>query len=93
MDFAKRHLHGFLLPQLPSFDLSEVQQERVDVRVSQEQMLRGTQHAGNGIQIFSVLYDGILSVNETEKFKDALQTGIGHGKVMGLGLLSVVPLT
>ena len=88
----KGHLHGFLLPQLPPFDLSEARQERVDVQVSHEQMLRGTQHAGNGIRIFSVLYDGILSVNEPAKFKDALQTGIGHGKVMGLGLLSVVPL-
>lgn len=88
----KGHLHGFVLPQLPSFDLSEARQERVDVRVSQEQMLRGTQHAGNGIRIFSVLYDGILSVNEPAKFKDALQTGIGHGKVMGLGLLSVAPI-
>lgn len=90
----KSDLHGFMLPQLPSFDLSETGQERVDVRISQEQMLSGTQHAGtgNGIRIFSVLYDGILSVSEPEKFKDALQTGIGHGKVMGLGLLSVVPL-
>ena len=40
----------------------------------------------------SVLYDGILSVNEPAKFMDALQTGIGHGKVMGLGLLSVAPI-
>ena len=89
----KGHSHGFALPPLPSFDLSETGQERVDVRVSQEQMLRGTQHAGNGIRIFSVMYDGILSVNEPAKFRDALQSGIGHGKVMGLGLLSVVPLT
>lgn len=88
----KGHLHGFVLPQLPSFDLPESRRERVDVRVSQEQILRGTQHAGNGIRIFSVLYDGILSVNEPAKFRDALQTGIGHGKVMGLGLLSVGPI-
>lgn len=88
----KGHLHGFVLPQLPSFDLSEARQARVDVRVSQEQMLRGTQHAGNGIRIFSVLYDGIISVSDPDKFKDALQTGIGHGKALGLGLLSVVPL-
>lgn len=87
----KGHLHGFSLPQLPSCDLSEARRERVDVRVSQEQMLRGTQHAGNGIRIFSVLYDGIFLVNEPAKFRDALQTGIGHGKVLGLGLLSVAP--
>ena len=87
----KGELYGFSLPQLASFDLSESPQERVDVRVSQEQMLRGSQHSGNGIQIFSVLYDGILTVTAPDTFRDALQNGIGHGKVMGLGLLSVVP--
>lgn len=84
--------HGFSLPQLTSFDLSASSQERIDVRISQEQMLRGKQHAGNGIWIYSVLYDGILVITETDKFRGALRTGIGHGKVMGLGLLSVVPI-
>jgi CRISPR system Cascade subunit CasE len=84
--------HGFLLPQLAAFDLSESPQERIDVRISQEQMLQGKQRAGNGIRIYSVLYDGILTVTEPDKFRDALQTGIGHGKVMGLGLFSVVPI-
>jgi CRISPR system Cascade subunit CasE len=88
----KGEQHGFVLPQLASFDLSESSQVRFDVRVSQEQMLGGKQHSGNGIRIYSVLYDGLLSVTEPDKFKDALQTGIGHGKVMGLGMLSVVPI-
>lgn len=83
---------GFTLPTLASFDLSDSNQERVDVRISQEQMIRGKQHSGNTIRIFSVLYEGILTVTEPDKFKSALQTGIGHGKVMGLGLLSVVPV-
>ena len=87
----KGRLHGFSLPRLASIDPSESSQERVGVRISQEQMSRGNQHSGNGIRIFSVLYDGILTVTETNKFRAALQTGIGHGKVMGLGLLSVVP--
>lgn len=84
--------HGFSLPQLAALDLSKSPQERIDVWISQEQMLRGKQHAGNGIRIYSVLYDGILRVTEPHKFRNALQTGIGHGKVMGLGLLSVVPI-
>lgn len=88
----KGELHGFSLPRLVAFDLSESSPARVDVRISQEQMSRGRQHSGNGIRVFSVLYDGILTVTEPEKFRDALQTGIGHGKVMGLGLLSVVPI-
>lgn len=88
----KGEQHGFVLPQLASFDLSEPSQVRIDVRVSQEQMLGGKQHSGNGIRVYSVLYDGLLLVSNPEKFNDALQTGIGHGKVMGLGLLSVAPI-
>jgi CRISPR system Cascade subunit CasE len=84
--------HGFSLPQLASYVKSASLQARIDIRISQEQMLRGKRHAGNGIRIYSVLYDGILTVTEAEKFRAALQTGIGHGKVMGLGLLSVVPI-
>jgi len=89
----KAKQHGFLLPQLASFDFSEAPQARIDVRISQEQMLRGKQHIGNGIRIYSVLYDGILMVTEPDGFRSALQTGIGHGKAMGLGLMSVVPIT
>lgn len=88
----KSKRHGFMLPQLVQFDLSESSHERVDVRISHELMLRGNQHSGNGIRIFSVLYDGILTVTEPKNFRDALQNGIGHGKVMGLGLLSVAPI-
>jgi CRISPR system Cascade subunit CasE len=89
----KGESHGFSIPQLVSFDFSESPHKRIDVRIAQQQMLRGKQHSGNTIRIFSVLYDGILSVSEPDPFRDALQTGIGHGKVMGLGLLSVAPIT
>lgn len=84
--------HGFSLPRLASFDLSASSHERIDVRISQEQMLQGRRHSGNAIRIFSVLYDGILTVTEPASFRDALRTGIGHGKAMGLGLLSVAPI-
>ncbi|MES2355657.1 MAG: type I-E CRISPR-associated protein Cas6/Cse3/CasE [Pseudomonadota bacterium] len=88
----KAQRHGFSMQRMTSFDFSACSQERVDVRISQEQMLRGSQHSGNGIRIFSVLYDGVLTVTGTEEFKDALRAGIGHGKAMGLGLLSVAPI-
>jgi CRISPR system Cascade subunit CasE len=83
--------HGFSLPQLTSFYPSDASRKRVDVWISQEQMLRGKQHSGNAIRIFSVLYDGTLTVTEPDCFRNVLQTGIGHGKTMGLGLLSVAP--
>jgi len=88
----KAQLHGFLLPKLAAFDLSDLSQDTVDVAVSQEKTLRGNKHSGPGVTVFSVLYDGILSVAAPVSFKEALQNGIGHGKVMGLGLLSVVPV-
>jgi len=98
--------HGFSLPQLASFDLSDSSQERIDVLISQEQMLRGKRRDGVDIRIFSVLYDGILSITEPESFRRTLlggvkkeaskdkkvTMGIGNGRAMGLGLLSVVPI-
>ncbi len=88
----KGEAHGFVLPKLPAFDLSDAEEARVDVRVSQEQMLTGMQHQGNRIRIFSVLYDGVLTVIDEKAFVTVLQAGIGHGKSLGLGLLSVAPM-
>jgi CRISPR system Cascade subunit CasE len=87
----KGELHGFMVPRLATSSRPEAPEVRFDVRVSQEQMLRGKQHAGNGIRVYAVLFDGLLTVTDPEKFRLALDTGIGHGKAMGLGLLSVVP--
>ncbi len=88
----KGQSHGFVLPQLPSFELVENGEARVDVRVSQERMLSGMQHHGNTIRIFSVLYDGVLTVSDADAFVKVLHAGIGHGKALGLGLLSVAPI-
>lgn len=87
----KGQQHGFSIPRLTSFHLPESSRERIDVRVSQERTLNGRQHTGNQIRVYSVLYDGILTVTEPGRFVEALRTGIGHGKVMGLGLLSIAP--
>ena len=89
----KGEQHGFVLPCSASFDLSDTSPERVDVRIWQQQMLKSNRHSGGMIKIFSVLFDGVLSVAEPNRFRNALETGIGHGKVMSLGLLSVVPIT
>jgi CRISPR system Cascade subunit CasE len=88
----KGQSHGFVLPQLRSFDLSDEDEARIDVRVSQERMLSGRQNHGNSIRIFSVLYDGVMTVTDTDAFVNVLHTGIGHGKALGLGLLSVAPI-
>jgi CRISPR system Cascade subunit CasE len=87
----KGELHGYAVPPLTLGGATEATEPRFDVRISQEQMMRGRQHTGNGIRVFSVLFDGRLTVTDPEKFIAALHTGIGHAKAMGLGLLSVVP--
>jgi CRISPR system Cascade subunit CasE len=88
----KGERHGFSLP--------------FGVRISEEKMLRGRRHEGATIHIFSVLYDGVLDVSEPSSFRQTLlggahaeagktaeaTLGIGHGKTLGLGLLSVVPV-
>lgn len=88
----KGQSHGFVFPQLSAFDCSEEPEPRIDVTVSQERMLRGMQHHGNSIRIFSVLYDGVMTVTDADAFVKVLHTGIGHGKALGLGLLSVAPI-
>lgn len=88
----KGNQHGFSLPKLGSFNFAANQEARIDVHISQEQTVKGIQQTGNTIRLFSVLYDGILTVTNPYLFNAALETGIGHGKALGLGLLSVVPL-
>ena len=87
----KGDMHGFTVPQLAKAEPTEVAEVRFDVRISQEQMLRGNQRAGNGIRVYTVLFDGFLIVTDSERFGAALKSGIGHGKSMGLGLLSIAP--
>ncbi len=83
---------GFALPKLASF-FEDNTQSRVDVMITQQQMLHGQRHSGieKGIHVFSVLYDGVLKVTDPEKFHSAIENGLGHGKTMGLGMLSVAP--
>jgi CRISPR system Cascade subunit CasE len=83
--------HGFSLPTTEAFSPFDDDEDRPDVLISQSQMLVGTQHAGNRIQVHSVLFEGRLTVTDTALFRNALVAGIGHGKVLGLGLLSVAP--
>jgi len=94
---SKGEQHGFALPESATTDYFEFMQSPEgraypDFRVSLEQLLKGNQHDGNAIRVYSALFEGRLTVADPARFRVALKTGIGHGKVMGLGLLSVVPV-
>jgi CRISPR system Cascade subunit CasE len=92
----KGEQHGFSLPCADApdyFDFldSAKGEPYPDIRVSQDQMLVGRRQDGNVIHVFSVLFEGQLKVSDTAKFRAVFDLGIGHGKVMGLGMLSVIP--
>lgn len=94
----KGEQHGFTLPESATpdyFDFMQRPERRAypDVRVAHEQLLKGKQHEGNAIRVYSALFEGRLIVSDPVRFRAALESGIGHGKVMGLGLLSVVPVS
>lgn len=40
----------------------------------------------------AVVYDGVLRVTDAQRFREALERGIGPAKAFGFGLLSVAPL-
>lgn len=58
---------------------------------SDETMVAGVNRREQNIRLFSVLFDGLLTVTDASAFQKSLGTGVGRGKAMGLGLLSVVP--
>lgn len=61
--------------------------------ITEAKMLSGNRNDGaGGIRIFSVLFDGILTASNPVELAKALDCGIGHGKALGLGLLSLVPI-
>lgn len=90
----KGEQHGFTLPESSTPDYFDFLQSPnghayYDVRISQDQLLKGNQHGGNAIRVYSALFEGRLAVTDPARFRQALESGIGHGKVMGLGLLSI----
>ena len=88
----KGEQHGFVAPPVASPEPGEQTVHRIIVNISQDRMLCGKRRDQAKIRVFSVLYDGVLTVTDADKFLAALQSGIGHGKTMGLGLLSVFPI-
>ena len=45
---------------------------------------------GAKVRIKEATFEGVLTINDVEKFKKTLIKGIGRGKVYGMGLLTIV---
>lgn len=59
--------------------------------VTKEEWYRFKKGAASGsVTFLAVTYDGILTVEEPERFKEALCGGIGPGKAYGAGLMTLV---
>ena len=48
--------------------------------------------ASHRMSVYSVRFDGLLMVTDSERFRDTLAAGIGPAKAFGFGLLSVAPV-
>ncbi len=88
-----RERGGFSVPESAPF-FCDAESSGLDIRIFEETMLTGRKHGGSAadIRIFSALFEGFLTVESPDMFRIALAGGIGHGKAMGLGLLSVAPV-
>ncbi|GAB5602360.1 type I-E CRISPR-associated protein Cas6/Cse3/CasE [Thermus sp. FJN-A] len=66
------------------------------VRILQDTFLevrrkKGQDEAGRLVQVQAVLFEGRLEVVDPERARATLERGIGPGKALGLGLLSLAP--
>ncbi|WP_117237798.1 type I-E CRISPR-associated protein Cas6/Cse3/CasE [Thermus sediminis] len=63
------------------------------VRILQDTFLEARHKGEEGrlVQIQAVLFEGVLEVVDPEKARATLERGVGPGKVLGLGLLSLAP--
>jgi CRISPR system Cascade subunit CasE len=63
--------------------------------VREEGMMSGTIHRSqeesHRLRLLAVRFDGLLQVLDPDRFQDTLQSGIGSGKGLGFGLLSLGP--
>lgn len=64
----------------------------VDCMISGSRLVRASHKtSGTVITVQAVTYDGFLRVDDPERLQGAIANGLGHAKVLGMGLLSVAP--
>jgi len=61
------------------------------VEIASAGRVHGRKPGGRPLTFGAVQYDGYLTVEDAERFRHALENGIGSGKAYGFGLLSIAP--
>lgn len=59
------------------------------LRLANERIQTRQSSPGRRITLQSVLFEGVLEVSDVARLRIAVGTGLGHGKALGLGLLSL----
>ncbi len=75
------------------FRLADVKVKEVENAVAVAQGKINFSKSPNSPQLTfgAVVYEGVLQVTDADKFREAMQSGIGTGKAYGFGLMSVAP--
>lgn len=63
-----------------------------DVRINDMGFNRHRTASGHTASLYTVQFDGLLRVTDPERLVETICNGIGSGKSMGMGLLSVAPV-
>jgi CRISPR system Cascade subunit CasE len=66
----------------------------LSARTSRQTVVGGRVHrdeASHKLRLLSVQFDGLLQVTDPDRLREAVQRGIGSGKGLGFGLLSLAP--
>lgn len=74
--------------------LSQAGAVLVSIQISPKDHVKGKLFRNDekhDLNFLSVKFDGILQVSDPQKLIDAIETGIGPGKGLGFGLLSLAP--
>lgn len=89
----KSQNHGFEILNL------KISKEIPNVRISSMEYSRGVKKKPTGksgksfnLKFDTIQFDGVLKINELDKFSDAIKNGVGSGKAFGYGMLSIAPL-